>query len=272
MTLVSTIIERAKKYPERPAIVSADDGTAMLYGDLVKTLAYPAQPQMTSGTTGSPKKIVITEDNLARRLERVDRLRGPAFVSMMSLFVGAIPEWVPFGTQLKFHMLLKGGTIFTSTGEFNPLKWLGTCEEHKVEAAIFLPKIPWFWKLLDADHSYRFQHVFLGGATVSVGDLSVLKNKLGADLRVNYSVTEVGPIAGGSFDEVKDIAGCVGRVDPAVDVEIERNQVRVRCDTMVPGYEDDPDLTAQKFRDGWFYPGDLGHFENGMLVIDGRAF
>ncbi len=35
-------------------------------------------------------------------------------------------------------------------------------------------------------------------------------------------------------------------------------RVRVRTEEMVQGYLDDEGLTAAFFRDGWFYPGDLG--------------
>jgi acyl-CoA synthetase (AMP-forming)/AMP-acid ligase II len=40
---------------------------------------------------------------------------------------------------------------------------------------------------------------------------------------------------------------------------------------MVEGYLGDPEQTRASFRDGYFYPGDLGHLaEDGMLVISGR--
>jgi long-subunit acyl-CoA synthetase (AMP-forming) len=39
---------------------------------------------------------------------------------------------------------------------------------------------------------------------------------------------------------------------------------------MITGY-DDPTLTAEWFRDGWFYPGDRGRLVGDLLVIEGRA-
>ncbi|HYC15102.1 MAG TPA: class I adenylate-forming enzyme family protein, partial [Stellaceae bacterium] len=34
--------------------------------------------------------------------------------------------------------------------------------------------------------------------------------------------------------------------------------IRMRDEAMATGYLDDPESTARKFRDGWFYPGDVG--------------
>ena len=64
-----------------------------------------------------------------------------------------------------------------------------------------------------------------------------------------------------------------GIVWPRVRVEVvdERDEplpsghagrIRVKTECMVDGDLDDPEATARMFRDGWFYPGDLG-------VLDG---
>lgn len=48
--------------------------------------------------------------------------------------------------------------------------------------------------------------------------------------------------------------------------------VRVRNQYLAPGYLDAPELQAKAFRDGWFYPGDLGLWtEAGEFVVTGRV-
>jgi len=40
---------------------------------------------------------------------------------------------------------------------------------------------------------------------------------------------------------------------------------------MATGYVDNPSQTAQRFRDGWFYPGDVGTLRgDGQLIVQGR--
>ncbi|PKQ14414.1 MAG: hypothetical protein CVT68_11995, partial [Actinobacteria bacterium HGW-Actinobacteria-8] len=52
----------------------------------------------------------------------------------------------------------------------------------------------------------------------------------------------------------------------------EIGEVRIRNGYMVPGYIDVPEATARAFRNGWFYPGDLAHWDNqGALHIVGRV-
>jgi acyl-CoA synthetase (AMP-forming)/AMP-acid ligase II len=48
--------------------------------------------------------------------------------------------------------------------------------------------------------------------------------------------------------------------------------LRISSETGVNEYLGDPEETARAFRDGWFYPGDIGYLTaDNMLVISGRA-
>ena len=52
----------------------------------------------------------------------------------------------------------------------------------------------------------------------------------------------------------------------------EIGEIRVRTTMAIDGYFRDPAATARHFRDGWFHPGDLGAWTaNGSLVLHGRA-
>ena len=52
----------------------------------------------------------------------------------------------------------------------------------------------------------------------------------------------------------------------------EQGEIRVFSDRQSEGYLGDPDATARAFRDGGFYPGDLGRLlPDGMLLVDGRV-
>jgi acyl-CoA synthetase (AMP-forming)/AMP-acid ligase II len=77
--------------------------------------------------------------------------------------------------------------------------------------------------------------------------------------------------------------GAVGYILPWIDVEIvddaERplpaggeGRVRLRGPQVVMRYHDDEETAARIFRDGWFYPGDLGSIgADGLLRITGRV-
>ena len=48
-------------------------------------------------------------------------------------------------------------------------------------------------------------------------------------------------------------------------------QIITRGPSISPGYYEEPELTAQSFRDGWLYTGDLGYVKNGEIYICGRV-
>ena len=52
----------------------------------------------------------------------------------------------------------------------------------------------------------------------------------------------------------------------------ETGLIRVRAQPMVTGYLGNPGATAERFRDGWFYPMDVGFLdESGQLNLTGRS-
>jgi 2,3-dihydroxybenzoate-AMP ligase len=81
----------------------------------------------------------------------------------------------------------------------------------------------------------------------------------------NYSTNEAGPVATMSADGT-------GVILPGVDVEIvdedgklcptgTAGEIRIRSEGCAAGYLFDETATARMFRDGWFYPGDIGQIE-----------
>ena len=48
--------------------------------------------------------------------------------------------------------------------------------------------------------------------------------------------------------------------------------IRYRGGSVADGYYRDPEESAAAFRDGWYYPGDLGRFDaDGFLYLTGRG-
>jgi len=134
------------------------------------------------------------------------------------------------------------------------------------------------------EHSLRFPK---GLRVISAG--SMVPKELRKDMvdivpggfYVRYGATECGSVALAS-PEHHDIEGAVGRVMDGVEVEVvglgnkrlpvgSIGEVRIKANGVVSNYHANIEKTAVKFRDGWFYPGDSGSFqEDGVLIIHGR--
>jgi acyl-CoA synthetase (AMP-forming)/AMP-acid ligase II len=103
-------------------------------------------------------------------------------------------------------------------------------------------------------------------------------------LLVTYGATETGSIAIGEHEVIERHPGAVGFLRPGTKVEVvgpdgepvppgELGLIRTRSATMASSYEGESGRAGTgHFRDGWFYPGDVGRlFEDGLLAIEGRA-
>jgi fatty-acyl-CoA synthase len=90
--------------------------------------------------------------------------------------------------------------------------------------------------------------------------------------RVFYGSTEAGPGVQLGPDDLFRKPGRVGIPQPGVELKLDDGEVCLRSPFLMDGYFDNPDATAEAVRDGWYYTGDLGAFDDeGYLSIVGRA-
>jgi acyl-coenzyme A synthetase/AMP-(fatty) acid ligase len=123
----------------------------------------------------------------------------------------------------------------------------------------------------------------LAGSVVGPDLRARLRARIGDRLWVDYGSNEAGHLAIAMPPEVFESPGTVGRILPGVELQIvdaedrpaepgATGQVRVRGPGVITGYRNDAEATARHFRDGWFYPGDLGRMTaDGQLIHLGRA-
>lgn len=121
----------------------------------------------------------------------------------------------------------------------------------------------------------------VGGSTVSEDLRKRLREDVKANLVINYGTNEVSRICFATPADLDAAPGGVGRPLPGVQVEIvddadqpvapgQVGQVRVKSSAMIAGYFDGSD--AERFRGGWFHPGDLARWApDGQLIHLGRA-
>jgi acyl-CoA synthetase (AMP-forming)/AMP-acid ligase II len=103
-----------------------------------------------------------------------------------------------------------------------------------------------------------------------------------ANLFATYGSTELSPTASAQAHRIARIKGAVGYLLPWVDAQAvdasdrplkpgEEGLIRMRGHTCVTGYVGNPPGSELIFRDGWFYPGDIGRVtEDRLLIIAGR--
>lgn len=132
----------------------------------------------------------------------------------------------------------------------------------------------------------QFQNLkvlFLGGSTVS----NILKSKIYSNLTKNlyirYGTNEIGTICVTKYIKTDKEEELVGKpigntLVEIVDENDEKKQkgeigfIRVKNLGMIKAYLDDEEATKKAFKNGWFYPGDLGKFtQDNQLIFCGRS-
>jgi fatty-acyl-CoA synthase len=81
--------------------------------------------------------------------------------------------------------------------------------------------------------------------------------------------TETTPQVRNMVSVGRPVAGCEVRIQAADETLV--GEVLVRGSSLCDGYRNNPELTAKKFRDGWYATGDYGFFHDGELYITGRG-
>jgi acyl-CoA synthetase (AMP-forming)/AMP-acid ligase II len=89
---------------------------------------------------------------------------------------------------------------------------------------------------------------------------------------ITYGSTEAGLVSRLGPEDVLRKHGSVGPPGPTVRVRLEEGQLVVRSGHLASGYFRNPEATAEAFRDGWFFTGELAEQDDeGFLYIVGRT-
>jgi acyl-coenzyme A synthetase/AMP-(fatty) acid ligase len=128
----------------------------------------------------------------------------------------------------------------------------------------------------------NFDHILVAGSALTKQLATRAWARMSPNLITTYGAAETGAIASGDARVTTDVPGAVGFVLPDAQAEIvdeadrpvqrgSEGIVRVRTGQMADSYFHDPATSARHFRDGWFYPGDVGYLRrDALLVMTGR--
>ncbi len=232
----------------------------------------------SSGTTGYPKCVALSERCLdirvANTIMTTVQSPGGAALNMLgfSTIAGIMAPLIAF----PLGMLL----CFT----YNPAEALQMARTFNISAmSLAVIQLQGFLKLLASQPpppSLRL--LAIAGSKLPLRLLHEARARLCNHIVFGYGSTEMGSMTGGSGVSLELHEGSAGYIRPWVEMQAvdangnevpagEDGIIRARSPEMA-SYASDAGDTIEMFRDGWFYPGDIGRiYADGLVVITGRT-
>lgn len=223
----------------------------------------------TSGTTGAPKGVMLTDDNIVNVLEntatyfRLENCR--------TICIGRPLEHIAVLTGELLYALCNGLTVHFFEEPFMPKRLISFLTRRRIDVFCATPTL--YRALAKAGGARGLRVGVVSGEVLqkSVGRLMTQAFPDTAFYNV-YGLTEHGPrVSALPPDQFRLRPDSVGKPIGNVEVRIEDGELLVRSPCVMRGYYGDAAATAEKTAGGWLHTGDGAHFDgDGYLYIDGR--
>ncbi len=254
----------------------------------------------TSGTTGSPKGVMLSYTNIHENINSVIDCKiyiperqvmiflplhhiFPLVGSMMApLYVGCTIPMVP---SMQSTDLMKTFTdnevgVFLGVPRLYELMYRGIkAKIDKSPVGRFLLGLVLktknrklgkkIFKKVHQGFGGHLQYMIAGGAALNK-EVGHFFYGIGFDILEGFGMTEAAPMI--TFPRPGRVKiGSTGEALTGLAVEIREGEIVAKGPSIMKGYYNRPEETAEVIQDGWLHTGDLGYLdENGFLYITGR--
>ncbi|MTI00428.1 class I adenylate-forming enzyme family protein [Roseibium sp. RKSG952] len=248
-----------------PVTDSADQVAALLY---------------TSGTSGAPKGVMLTHENLLASATSGVKARGIRPTDQMLLVLPGTHVYAFSGAFL--GMFTAGGSI-RFLPRFDPALVLQAFQQ---DVTLF-PAVPQMYALIlkhCREHGIQemktgLRYMSSGGSPLDPGWKKMIEHIFKLPMHNGYGLTEASPGVAATRMENPPKDECVGPPMPGIEVKLRnRNdenigELLVRGKNIMKGYYKNPGATAEAMtEDGFLCTGDLARIEeDGSIYIVGRC-
>ena len=285
---IKKIVAMDEDHPRWESYASWRDGQSEDNPNLVGEYEDDVIQLYTSGTTGHPKGVRMTNKNLLASTPMVEKRWGADWHEKSVNFVLS-PLFHVAGSNIVIM-----GVVFGCKNiiipEPDPTKILELIESEKIETAFMVPALILFLlqhpNCSKTDFSSLRQIVY-GASPIAQDTLLKAVEVMQCDFWQVYGLTEstgIGTTLNPAYHNIDlgKLRSC-GKVYPGVEIKIvdesnnslpnnEVGEILIKSDVIMKGYWNRPEANEDAIIDGWFYTGDAGCLdEDGFLYIHDRV-
>jgi fatty-acyl-CoA synthase len=253
------------------------------------TLSFddPINIQYTSGTTGFPKGATLSHHNILNNGFFVGE--GMTYTEQDRICV-PVPFYHCFGMVMgNLASTTHGACVVIPAPGFDPAATLQAVQDEKCTSLYGVPTMFIAELALPDFGSYDLSTLRTGCMAGSPCPVEVMKRVISEmhmdEVTICYGMTETSPVSTQTRkdDSLDRRTATVGRVHPHVEVMVvdpetdlpvpfgEPGELCTRAYSVMIGYWDEPEKTAEVLRNGWMHTGDLAVMDgDGYLSIVGR--
>lgn len=264
--------------------------TDVVNGTSKATYIVPEQSQVadilfTTGTTGAPKGVALSYNNLSAAARNINAFIGNTSSDVELL---ALPVSHSFGLGRLRCSLSKGATVVMLGTFANVKKFFREMARCQVTMFAMVPASWGFIKKMSGKYIGKFadqlKFIEIGSSFMPVEDKELLMSLLpNTRICMHYGSTEASRSAFMEFHTYKDNLLSIGKASPNVEIKIftsqgtpaalgEEGEVCVKGEHVTCSYwNETPERFASDFYDGYFRTGDCGTMDaEGNIYLKSR--
>jgi len=246
--------------------LEGDEGAAILY---------------TSGTTGKPKGVILTQSNL---ISNVYATNHHTKMCPDDRLICYLPLFHCFGQNFIMNASVNTGATLILHERFNPDEILSSVESNRVTIFFGVPTV--YLHFLGLPNIEKrlasVRYYFTAAAPMPVEVAHRWQKRFGQDIYEGYGLTETSPFAAYNHDFFYQ-KGSIGTPIENVEMKIvdeggndlkpgEVGEIAIKGPNVMKGYYRQPEETAKVIKNGWFLSGDIGRMdEQGYFYLVDRA-
>jgi long-chain acyl-CoA synthetase len=262
-----------------------------------------AELVFTSGTTGNPKGVILTQQNIISNVKMAITAVNP---TPNYRCVSILPLSHMYEQTGGLLTVLAGGASITYLATIRPITVLTAVKDVKATTMFCVPQVLELFqhgiereirrqgreKLFQRMHAFSLRlpfrarrtlfraihenmggsfEFFLSGGAYLYPEVGQWWEGIGIKVLQGYGMTEASPILTTATLTDRDVSS-VGKPLPGIELRFaDDHEILVRGANISPGYWNDPVATNLAFTDDWYHTGDLGFLDkNGRLHLHGR--